>query len=65
MPHFAYEARTEDGNLVSGVIAATDLEEAGRKLSESNHFIVKLGASGTADAAPRTRDTSGFSRLKA
>src|SRR5689334_19829107 len=35
MPHFAYEARTEDGNLVSGVIAAADLEEAGRKLCAS------------------------------
>lgn len=65
MAHFAYEARTEDGNLVSGVIAAADLEEAGRKLSDSNHFIVKLGHSGTTDAPARTRDTADLSPLKA
>jgi type II secretory pathway component PulF len=66
MPHFAYEARTEDGNLVSGVITAADLEEAGRKLSDSNHFIVKLGLSGTAAEQPRTREaTANSSSLKA
>ena len=63
MPHFAYEARTEDGNLVTGVIAALDLEEAGRKLSASNHFIVKLGLSGTTEGPARTSD-AGASRLK-
>ncbi len=58
MSHFAYEARTEDGNLVSGVIAAVDLEEAGRKLSASNHFIVKLGLSGTTDPVVRAREVA-------
>jgi type IV pilus assembly protein PilC len=58
MPHFAYEARTEDGNLVSGVIAAVDLEEAGRKLSASNHFIVKLGLSGSADPVVRAKEVA-------
>lgn len=63
MPQFAYEARTEDGQLVGGVVAAADLEEAGRKLSESNHFVVKLGLTGAdaQDAGPR----AGASRLKA
>src|SRR5918993_3922527 len=66
MPHFAYEARTEDGELVSGVIAAADLEEAGRKLSASNHFIVKLGLSGTAETTHRgPAANAGASRLKA
>ena len=58
MSHFAYEARTEDGNLVSGVIAAADLEEAGRKLSASNHFIVKLGLSGSADPVVRAKEVA-------
>ncbi len=65
MPHFAYEARTEDGELVSGVIAAADLEDAGRKLSASNHFIVKLGLSGTADTPVGGRTSASASRLKA
>jgi type II secretory pathway component PulF len=58
MSHFAYEARTEDGNLVSGVIAAVDLEEAGRKLSASNHFIVKLGLSGSNDPVARAKEVA-------
>ena len=58
MSHFAFEARTEDGNLVSGVITAADLEEAGRKLSASNHFIVKLGLSGSADPVVRAKEVA-------
>src|SRR3982750_218933 len=63
MPQFAYEARTEDGQLVGGIVNAADVEEAGRKLSESNHFVVKLGLTGVdaQDAGPR----AGASRLKA
>lgn len=63
MPQFAYEARTEDGQLVGGVVTANDVEEAGRKLSESNHFVVKLGLTGVdaQEAGPR----AGASRLKA
>src|SRR3954465_13784720 len=65
MPHFAYEARTEDGNLISGVIAAVDQEEAGRKLSEANHFVVKIGITGITDSAKQTATTGDVSRLKA
>src|SRR5688500_6166426 len=62
MPQFAYEARTEDGQLVGGVVTAADLEEAGRKLSESNHLVVKIGLTGSEaqEAGPR----AGASRLK-
>jgi type IV pilus assembly protein PilC len=63
MPQFAYEARTEDGQLVGGVVAAADLEEAGRKLSESNHFVVKLGLTGVEAQEPVAR--AGDSRVKA
>src|SRR4051794_3030513 len=64
MPHFAYEARTEEGNLISGVIAAVDQEEAGRKLSEANHFVVKLGISGAIDSSKHAAPPGDVSRLK-
>src|SRR5688500_17713899 len=65
MPQFAYEARTEDGQLVGGVITAADIEEAGAKLSASNHFVVKLGMVGSVDPQDRARDAASTSRLKA
>lgn len=43
MPQFAYEARTEDGQLVSGVLAAADMQEAGQKLSRQGQFVVRIG----------------------
>jgi type IV pilus assembly protein PilC len=65
MPQFAYEARTEDGQLVGGIITAADIEEAGAKLSASNHFVVKLGLAGPVEPQDRARDVASTSRLKA
>jgi type IV pilus assembly protein PilC len=62
MATFAYEARKEDGELVTGIIAAADMADAGLKLAAKELFIVKL--------APADRDqaghiSQGLSRLKA
>jgi type II secretory pathway component PulF len=63
MAQYAYEARTEDGQLTTGVIVANDLEDAGRKLGEMNHYVVKLGL---ADATGSLiKPTENASRLKA
>jgi type IV pilus assembly protein PilC len=63
MPVFAYEARTEDGELKSGMVTAPDLATAGQKLCDQNYYIIKLGAAdGPSSDEPRTRE--GTSRLK-
>lgn len=64
MPNFAYEARTEDGQLVGGVISAASAEEAGRRLSEQGQYIIKLGPAGMdGEGVPRAHCDG--SRLKA
>src|SRR5687768_5035570 len=65
MPQFAYEARTEEGQHVGGMITPADIEEAGAKLSASNHFVVKLGLAGPVEPQGRARDFGTASRLKA
>lgn len=42
MQNFAYEARNEDGQLISGMIPAENLERAGQLLSERNLFVVRV-----------------------
>ena len=64
MPSFAYEARNEDGQLIGGMVSATDAEEAGRKLSEQGLYIVKLG-SADLPGQSGARLRSDASRLKA
>ena len=49
MPVFAYEARTEDGELKSGMVTAPDLAAAGQKLCAQNYYIIKLGATEAAE----------------
>jgi type IV pilus assembly protein PilC len=44
MPVFAYEARREDGELVTGMVTATDMGAAGLKLAEKDLYIVKLAS---------------------
>jgi type IV pilus assembly protein PilC len=63
MPIFSYEARTESGELLSGMITATSTAEAGRKLSQQGHYVVKLGATELSDERTVNRDDT--SRLKA
>jgi type IV pilus assembly protein PilC len=59
MPNFAYEARTETGTLMSGIISAQSIEEAGQKLSDANRFIIKLGPADPASGVERQRRRSG------
>ena len=61
MPQFAYEARTEDGQLVSGVLAAADMQEAGQKLSRQGHFVVRIGP---ADGGPADGKTANRQKVK-
>jgi type IV pilus assembly protein PilC len=63
MPIFSYEARTETGELLSGMISAASTAEAGRKLSQQGHYVVKLGATELSDQYTASRDDT--SRLKA
>jgi type IV pilus assembly protein PilC len=63
MPVFSYEARTEAGELLSGMITAASTTEAGRKLSQQGHYVVKLGATELSDQRTVNRDDT--SRLKA
>jgi type IV pilus assembly protein PilC len=63
MPIFSYEARTESGELLSGMIPAASTAEAGRKLSQQGHYVVKLGATQLRDQQIDNREDS--SRLKA
>src|SRR5687768_13274750 len=44
MAQFSYDARSEEGNLVSGTISAQDREEAGQKLSRQGQFVVRIRA---------------------
>jgi len=42
MQDFAYEARNEQGQLVSGILSAQDVEQAGQMLSERSLFVVRV-----------------------
>jgi type II secretory pathway component PulF len=64
MPLFSFEARTESGEFQSGMISADSLAEAGRKLSEQGHYVVKLGVTEASDSQPGG-SREGASRLKA
>src|SRR5688572_15706664 len=63
MPQYTYEARTEDGNRVSGTIAAQDLEEAGQKLSRQGNLVVRIRPADVDAPPPPARSGSG-SRLR-
>src|SRR4051794_21658598 len=63
MPVFSYEARTESGELLSGMINAATTADAGKKLSQQGHYVVKLGATDIRDQQAADREDS--SRLKA
>jgi type II secretory pathway component PulF len=68
MPHFAYEARTEDGQLTSGMVVADDMEQAGLKLGQMGRFVVKLGLADPGDDAGSGAQAAGGrrgSRLRA
>ena len=43
MGAYAYEARTIRGELVSGIVSATTMDEAGKRLGDDDLFIVRLG----------------------
>ena len=64
MPVFSYEARNESGELQTGMISATSLAEAGQKLSEQGHYVVKLGVTQARDS-DFGGSVEGASRLKA
>ncbi len=42
MSNYAYEARTSDGRMTSGMLTARSLEAAGRTLSDQNLFVLRL-----------------------
>jgi type IV pilus assembly protein PilC len=63
MPVFSYEARTESGELLAGMINAATTADAGKKLSQQGHYVVKLGATDIRDQEASDRDDA--SRLKA
>jgi len=63
MPIFSYEARTETGELLSGMIPAASTAEAGRKLSQQGHYVIKLGE--TQSRGQQSANREDASRLKA
>jgi len=63
MPVFSYEARTESGELLAGMINAATTADAGKKLSQQGHYVIKLGATDIRDQEASDRDDA--SRLKA
>ncbi|MEX2388146.1 MAG: type II secretion system F family protein [Phycisphaeraceae bacterium] len=57
MSQFSYKVRDSQGELLSGMLQAANLEEAGRRLRGEGKFIVALKpAAGRADGAKRVRD---------
>ncbi len=50
MPSFKYKARDARGELITGVLNAPDIEEAGRLLRGDGKFVVKLDAVKTTSA---------------
>jgi type IV pilus assembly protein PilC len=54
MPQFLYQARDVHGAMVSGVIAAADLSEAGHTLRGEGKFIVKLAEGDEAELQARS-----------
>ncbi len=60
MPKFAYEARNESGELVSGFVSAESVELAGRLLSDRNLFVVRMGTDRA--NAPRVKEHGRASR---
>ncbi|MFI4862189.1 MAG: type II secretion system F family protein [Phycisphaerales bacterium JB063] len=42
MSQFSYEARDAEGELISGLIDATSVEQAGKKLAERSLFVIRL-----------------------
>ena len=55
MQTFAYEARKEDGQLTTGLIAAEGPEQAGQQLSERNLFVVRMAVEGHRAARSEAR----------
>src|SRR5215203_5805294 len=63
MATFAYEARKEDGELLTGFVGADDMTAAGLKLAAKGLFIIKL-APADSDSANGSDSSSGTSHLK-
>ena len=55
MPEFKYKTRDGQGEIATGVIPATDAEEAGNKLRAKGQFVVELAeVQGEDDWQPKT-----------
>src|SRR5215203_1989917 len=64
MSQFVYEARKTSGELISGIILADDMNDAGQKLAARELFVIRLGQSDDERNASRAAP-SDHSLLKA